>query len=317
MRLAQPRAGPPADAFAFDWWSATGSLAVPLTVRGSRRWLAVAVVLLLGGPPLLTWWLRPSPGDSPCVVATGPVPLLGLEESSGLAVSRRTPGVLWTHNDSGNDTTLFAIDASGAILGRIRVPVRTRDWEDVSAAPCEAGSCLYIADIGDNRGERGSVRIHRVPEPAPADAETAAPESFEARYEDGPHNAEAMFVLDSALFIVTRDREGAVYRTAVPSPGERLTFRRIGALGLEAVTDAETSRDGATVVVRTSDEAVLYRGAALLRGVIEPAVRIPIGWLREAQGEGVALDGSTLYLSSEAGVWSGGGRLLTLDCTLP
>jgi hypothetical protein len=45
--------------------------------------------------------------------------------------------------------------------------------------------------------------------------------------------------------------------------------------------------------------------------------RIPIGGLREAQGEGVALDDGTLYLASEGRPWTGGGSLLTLRCTLP
>ena len=33
------------------------------------------------------------------------------EETSGLAVSHRTPGLLWTHNDSGGEPVLFALNA--------------------------------------------------------------------------------------------------------------------------------------------------------------------------------------------------------------
>jgi hypothetical protein len=33
-----------------------------------------------------------------------------LAESSGVAVSRTQPGVLWSHNDSGDGPTLYAID---------------------------------------------------------------------------------------------------------------------------------------------------------------------------------------------------------------
>ena len=36
-----------------------------------------------------------------------------LRESSGLAVSRTQPGVLWSHNDSGDAPTLYAIDVKG------------------------------------------------------------------------------------------------------------------------------------------------------------------------------------------------------------
>jgi hypothetical protein len=145
---------------------------------------------------------------------------------------------------------------------------------------------------------------------------TAPPEVFNATYADGPHDAEAMFVAGADLFIVTKDRIAGVYRATL-SAGRDITFQRIGRLGLEAVTDAETSRDGKTVVVRTSHEAVLYRTNDLIRGGNVPYLRIPIDWVKEAQGEGVALDGTMLYLSSEARALRRGGGFVSLRCTLP
>lgn len=240
--------------------------------------------------------------------------LAELPETSGLAVSRRTPGVIWSHNDSGHQSILFALDSSGVLRGRVRVPIRTRDWEDVSAARCPAGDCLYIADIGDNSRSRRRIMIYRVAEPAPTDAATGSPEVFTARYADGPHNAEAMFALGADLFIITRDRVGAVYR-AHPATANELVFTRVGQLGLEAVTDAEASPDGRTVVVRTTHEAVLYRAADLVGANNEPYARIPLDGLKEPQGEGVALDANgILYLSSEGHPWNRAGRLLTLQC---
>lgn len=277
--------------------------------------LGVVGALLLGGPMLVAWYLQPARATGPCTVFAGPVPLPEMPETSGLAVGRRTPGVLWTHNDSGSNAVLFAIDGTGATLGRVRVPVGTRDWEDVSAAPCGARDCLYIADIGDNRVRRPVIQIYRVPEPAVGDAETASVEIFTATYADGPHNAEAMFVIGDTLFIVTRDRVGAVYKATLSSSRE-LTFQRISQLGLAAVTDAETSRDGTTVVVRTSREAVLYKSGEIGRGGTTPFARIPLDGLREPQGEGVALDGSLLYLSSEGGAGRRAGRITTLRCHL-
>jgi hypothetical protein len=244
--------------------------------------------------------------------------LPGVEEASGLAVSRRTPGVLWTHNDSGSDAVLFALDTAGMLRGRVRVPIRTRDWEDVSAARCPAGDCLYIADIGDNRQVRPRVQIFRVPEPAPGDAQTETPEVFNATYADGPHNAEALFVAGADLFIVTRDRTAGVYRATIAPSGSRdLVFQRIGQLGLGAVTDAEAFRDGASVVVRTPHEAVFYRTADLMRGATRPYMRIWIEGLREPQGEGVAVDGNMLFLSSEGRPWNRGGLFMSLRCQLP
>ena len=287
-----------------------------------RRARAIAVgaaaALLLGGPLVAAWMLRPGRAAGPCAVDGGISTIAELAESSGLAVSRRTPGVVWSHNDSGNDAILFALDTAGTLRGRVRVPIRTRDWEDISAARCPAGDCLLIADIGDNQQSRPRVQIYRVPEPAPGDAETAGPEVFNATYSDGPHNAEAMFVTGAEVFIVTRDRRAGVYRAAMPASGTHdLVFQRVGELGLAAVTDAEASRDGASVVVRTSHEAVLYRTADLIRGTMSPYLRIPIDALREPQGEGVALDGNLLYLSSEGRRWNRGGRFIRLSCQFP
>lgn len=264
---------------------------------------------------LMVWLLQPAGSVSACVVTSGPAPLPEIPEASGLAVGRRNPTVLWSHNDSGNAAVLFAIDTAGRTLGRVRVPISTRDWEDISAARCGANDCLYLADIGDNGSRRQRIRIYRVPEPSPGDAETAPPEVFDASYADGPHNAEAMFVIGTELFIVTRDRTGGIYKSAL-SDARELVFQRIGQLGLAAVTDAEASTDGKFVVVRTSDAVVLYRSEDLVRGANVPQQLIPIGGLREAQGEGVAVDGSNLYLASEGRPWSRAGRLVSLRCTL-
>ena len=61
-----------------------------------------------------------SSGGDLCTVATRPVPLRDLPEGSGVALSRRTPGLLWSHNDSG-PPMLIALDASGAVKGRVTV----------------------------------------------------------------------------------------------------------------------------------------------------------------------------------------------------
>ena len=279
--------------------------------------IAVSATLLLGGPLTVAWLARTPTPPGPCAVVSGPAMLPDIPETSGLAVSRRTPGLLWTHNDSGHDAVLFALDTAGAVRGRVRVPIRTRDWEDVSAARCPSGNCLYIADIGDNKQVRPHVQIYRVPEPAASDNETAPPEAFTATYADGPHNAEAMFVVEPNVFVITRDRVGGVYRGSMITGSHELTLQRIGQLGLESVTDAEAFRDGASVVVRTSREAVLYRTADLARGVATPYFRIAVDGLGEPQGEGVAIDGDVLYLSSEGRPWGPAGRFISLRCSLP
>jgi hypothetical protein len=282
---------------------------------------AIAGLFALGAV-IAAWSTQPDTDAGPCVVISGPVPVPDLPEASGLAIGGRTPGIVWSHNDSGHSAVLFALDSAGTVRGRVRVPVRTRDWEDVSAAPCATGMCLYIADIGDNSLARRQLQLLRVPEPLPGDTETAKPEGFSVRYADGRHNAEAAFVIGNHFFVVTRDRRGGLYRADLaPTAGTPVTLERVGELNLEAVSDAERSTDGAWIVVRTSHEVAFYRTAALVRGVLTPAFSVPIDGLQEPQGEGVALDArgasGVLYLASEGSLWNRAGRLLTLRCTLP
>ena len=89
--------------------------------------------------------------------------------------------------------------------------------------------------------------------------------------------------------------------------------------GLATVTDAETSVDGRTVVVRTPREVAFYRTDALVgrAGKAVPYLRVDLAHLEELQGEGVALDGSVLHLSSEGKPWSPAGSLRVLRCRLP
>jgi len=97
---------------------------------------------------------------------TGPlVKVPGLSEASGLAISRRTPGRLWTHNDSG-EPVVVALDARGSVTGRVRLTgAAVEDWEAIAVGPCGTGSCLHVGDIGDNEAERKRITIYRLPEP--------------------------------------------------------------------------------------------------------------------------------------------------------
>ena len=294
-----------------------------MRISGIRR-LGLSVVIVIAAFLVVALFSRPHNTAGPCEV-TNRAMLSDVPEASGLAVSRGHPGLLWTHNDSGNDAVLFALDASGAMRGHVRVQILMRDWEDISAAPCgsvrlrsgQTRDCLYLGDIGDNSFNRRRIQVLVVAEPDPAAAETSRPEIFNVAYPDGAHNAEAMFVVGGRLFIVTRDNATLYGSDAPLRENHDLTLRRIGNLGLGAVTDAEASPDEASVAVRTSHEVVIYRTGDLIGGGVAPQTRIPIDGLGEPQGEGVALaENGTLFLASEGRAWNRAGRLITLRCNL-
>jgi len=233
-----------------------------------------------------------------------------VRETSGLAESGKQPGVFWTHND-GKKPELFAVRSDGTVSGRVRVAgVKLRDWEDLGVGPCGSGTCLYLADTGDNGGERSDVTIVEVPEPALTAGTASASRVVQLRYPDGAHDAEAVFRMPGGdLFIVTKGRHGAVelYRVPRDTGGDVRMLERIRELApqpsdpLDWVTGGAASPDGKWVAVRSYRELRFYRADDLLGdGTAQPVV-VDLTPLGERQGESVAFarDGS-VWLSSES-----------------
>jgi hypothetical protein len=257
--------------------------------------------------------------------ASGP---LGAEihESSGVAVSRAHAGIFWTHNDSGAPL-LYAVDAEGRTVGRVRVTgASVTDWEDIDLGPCPGGGdCLYVADIGDNAARRPFVTVYRLPEPAPGATASAPATAIRLRYPDRAQDAEAMFVLNGTIHIVTKGENGpiAVYRAPANAAAEA-TLERIRELAPgkvarpERITGADATADGRWIVLRTLHEAAFYPAAELTgSGPAEPS-RVDLRALNERQGEGIgfAPDGS-LVLTSEGGKKDQPATFARLSCTLP
>ena len=262
-----------------------------------------------------------------CQASGALVRIPDLPEASGVAVSRRSPGRLWAHNDSG-DAVLVALDTRGSVTGRVRVSgVKVEDWEAVAVGACPGGSCIYIADIGDNEAERKRVTIYRVPEPSTEDS-VAVKDAFHATYPDGAHDAETLLVApDGGLFIVTKGETDAVGLYRFPrelQPGATHQLERVGkprASGkpsqTERITDGAVSPDGTWVVLRTRQGFALHRAADLFAGNWTEAGRVDLKAVGEAQGEGVAIaaDG-TVYLTGEGGGKSQPGTFAKYTCSM-
>jgi hypothetical protein len=184
-----------------------------------------------------------------------------------------------------------------------------------------------VADIGDNDAERPSITVYRIAEPAPNASASGPAEAIRLRYPDGSHDAEAMFILDGSLHIVTKGESGpiAIYRApSAAAPGAETTLERVRQLTgdkvgkPERITAADASPDGRWVVMRTLESASLYPAAQLAgSGELAPR-RIDLKGLDEKQGEGIAFasDGS-LVLTSEAGGKRSPATFARLRCTLP
>ena len=317
-----------------------------------RRWAAAACALLLAaacsggsgddGDPLSVGPANSAGGGAPTGGEAGtsvylPSTDLGtvrdtaIGESSGLAASRRNPGLVWTHNDSGDDPLVYCLDLQARSCGVWRVSgAEAWDWEDIAAGPGpRAGEpYLYIGDIGDNLDQRGEIIVYRIPEPvagggAPvstktAPATTAPSEVLRLQYPDGPHNAEALLVHPTTgdVYVVSKDAQSArVYKAAAPlGPSKIAMMIQVGTIrlgtssrGLETITGADISPDGRRVALSTYAQG--YELELPAGGVFDDiwAQRpVPVALGPRLQGESVAyrLDGRALLTTSEIVPWS-------------
>ena len=235
-----------------------------------------------------------------------------ITEASGLAASRKNPGVLWVHNDSGEKAKIFAIGIDGKIIATYRLAgVSADDYEDmaIGRGPRLGDDYLFIADIGDNLAQRLSVTIFRVPEPSTAGAsgeidlldDVAA---LELRYPDHPHDAQTLLAdpITGDLFLVTRDVEGEsrVFRAPFPQSASapttleevaKISFRGKGPSD-RAATAGDIDALGRMIVVRTYNQALLWERAAgqsVAEALAGSPVSTPVvGSPDEPQGEAIA-----------------------------
>lgn len=264
--------------------------------------------------------------NATCEIVQPATPLPdGLDETSGLAISRRDTALIWSHNDSGDEARIFAVRADGTSVGVVEVSgARNRDWEDIAAGPCDGGDCLFIADIGDNRAARDEVAIYRVAEPNPTSGSSEAAERFRITYPGGPRDAESVFVLpDGELYVLSKGRTSNVALYRYPQPlraDEVVEMEHVADLSAEKVdlaaqvTGADASPDGRWVAVRSYGALSVYRTADLLAG--RPAMTIiDLAPLGESQGEAVAITaGGRVKLTSEAGALRRSGTITMLQC---
>lgn len=248
-------------------------------------------------------------------------------ESSGVAVSRRNPGIIWTHNDSGDGPYVYATDRKGRAIAVVTVAgVKAVDWEDMAVGPGPDGEpALYMGDIGDNNANRANAAIIRVPEPkidasrTGQNVTTMLAHRFPFVYPDGPHDAETLLVHPKTgeVTIVTKLDSGVsgVYRypgvlqrdrmVTLEKVGEvrfanplRISGRNVGKLA----TGGAWSPDGKRVAIRTYTDGFEWTvrpGEQLKEALKRKPRKLDVPWL--GQYESICYDsaGKTFYFTCE------------------
>lgn len=222
-----------------------------------------------------------------------------IDENSGLT---RWRDAWWTHEDSGagpvvwRSATLDFADAEA-----VRVPgAANADWEDM--AVLDDGS-LLVADVGDNLRLRKNVRFYRVAADCavvgePGARAFASADEIPVAWPDGPHDCEAVAVIDGHVHAVTKDRgEGTIlFRFDALVPGRPNVPKEIARLDLgdrEQATSAVFDGASRSLVVLTYTQLARY---PLDRLTGAPA---DATWIGARQAEAVALDGDDLVFTNE------------------
>lgn len=186
--------------------------------------------------------------DSLHLEQTGFVAHSPIDEISGIVRSRWQENVWWVHNDSGDEPRIFAIDSTGSVhvapwhadeyasgagadssdqpsWPGVQLGAAAHiDYEDIAVED----STLYLGDIGNNGNARRDLGIYVIREPFHYDRRTRPIQHLPIRYPDQEtfpaqewhYDAEALFVDDGTLYVLTKHRKGQQINT--PQEGTKL-----------------------------------------------------------------------------------------------
>lgn len=131
-----------------------------------------------------------------------------LIESSGLACIDKK---LYTHNDSGNSSTLYKLDTLGSLVQQTTFEnITNTDWE----AMTHDDRYVYIGDFGNNMGNRKDLKIYKLPIDQRADAHArfetlaisyAAQTDFSKRKQQHAYDLEAMVAIEDKIYLFSKD----------------------------------------------------------------------------------------------------------------
>ncbi len=256
---------------------------------------------------------------------TGSIADHEIDESSGLIASKCQPGVLWTHNDSGDEAFVYALAPSGTKLGTWRVPgAKNIDWEDIAGYKDNSGKCfIYIGEIGDNDAKRAEHIVYRIREPrvTPDDANSTRAEPRQAEpaeivrftYPDGNHDAETLMVNPKTadIYVMSKRMSGpsGVYRikgnfvSGSSVKAEKVADVSMPAIPNGYVTGGDISPDGRRVIISDYSagyEFVMPDGSSNFDDIWkqEPET-VDLGKRKVGESVCYSPDGNAIYASSE------------------
>ncbi|GAA0355684.1 hypothetical protein [Actinoallomurus spadix] len=245
-----------------------------------------------------------------------------ITQASGLATSENGR-VLYSHEDSGRSTDVFALDAKGRTQFTVRLPARSnQDWEDLAAVRLRSGKrAVYVGDIGDalrtrqtaRRSGRRDYTVLRFDEPPANSTGQVTPAglaTYHLRYADGVagRNAETLLVQPGTgrVFVVTKT-ESAQQRASLWEAPASLNpqgvnlLRKVLDVPVTRASGGAFSPSGDRVVIRNDDTAYVWwvTDGDVARSLTERPTEVLLPQQRQGEGVTFTADGHSLLVDSE------------------
>lgn len=227
-----------------------------------------------------------------------------IDEASGLVASRKYPGLLWTHNDSGDKPRIFLIKTDGTLVATVYLEnVVNRDWEDITFYKTEDKDKFFlcIGDIGDNSAIYPYLYIYKIEEPE-IDASKTEQLIFIKdidktvyQYPDGSRDAETLLFdpLDNRLFVISK-REKNVRLYGFPDHhtwNDTVTLEMLTELPIYLAVAGDVSTDGQEILIKDYEKIYYWsrdKSESLADALKKAAIELP--YTPEKQGESLAWD---------------------------
>lgn len=239
-----------------------------------------------------------------------------INESSGLIQSRVRENTLWTHNDSGDEAKIYALDSRGNLIkptntknyrGILIAKAINRDWEDITQ---DDQGHLIIGACGNNDNTRRDLSFYIFNEPNPLTTTQVPncrripfhyPDQTEFPPAEKNFDCEAIFWANGKLYLLTKHRSDTftkLYRLDSQHETESNPLTYLSRIDVrDQVTGADASADGKQLVVLTYSGVWLFEKPA----ANDDYLRGKISWLpiSARQCEAICFFGENLIIGNE------------------
>ena len=191
-----------------------------------------------------------------------------ISESSGVIASRRHKGAYWTMNDSLGGTCVYAVDAKGKLLGKVRLAgAPNSDWENIAI---------------DSAGNMEILQIYGLAEPSPVGSSVAGvtlKRQYRYPKRHGRLDCEAMFVRKGWAYLISKEIIRArLFRVHLAGDEDKpATAEYLGVLpDATWVTGADISPDGLRLALVKYGAVFVYDLPAPIDELVSDHAGLPV-----------------------------------------